>query len=151
MSEIEIDSFENLYKVACEARGEDEEHMEMYKDLDNLASFIENESENTKKIIMMGFDPNRTCITIPYNNPVADQRRLPDGEDEDGNPVSFETPLVSSMQSLLIDQMDNSYIPEYFQDERYLVTWKLKRLEKMYSMGWKAFVEQYLEGLMGNK
>lgn len=147
MSEIVIDSFVALYKHGCRIKGEEDEHVKMYEDLDNLTIFINSQKEETYKIIMMGFSPDRICITVPYDSAIVDHRRLPEGKDKDGNPVSFITLLSSSMVSLVIDQMDNEYIPGYFDEEKELVTWKLKRLEKMYNMGWEKFVNQYIDGL----
>lgn len=147
MPELVIDSFVALYKYGCTIRGEDPDHIKMYEDLDNLTKIVHNSDEATQKLITMGFDPDRICMAVPYD--FTDQRKLPDTEDKDGNPLSLETLGASrTISKVIIDNMDNSYIPSYFPTEKHLVSWKLGRLGKYYTMGWEKFVKQYLSGLV---
>lgn len=139
-----IGSFVDLYKKRCQMDNEEPLHTKLYEDLDKLLFFIE-QNDSKEKPIKKALADDRDFVVIPYE--MFEEKRLPpDDVTENGTEISFSSPGLDIYKSLVIDQMDNSYGVELFDDDLQMLTlWKLKRVAKVVNHGWDKYVDEYLE------
>lgn len=138
-----IGTFVDLYKRRCQMDGEEPLHVPLYEDLDKLLVFIE-QNDSEKKPIKKALSDDREYVAIPYE--MFEEKRLPpDDITENGTEVAFASPGLDVYKSLVIDQMNNSYGVDLFDDDLQMLTfWKLRRVAKVVNYGWDSYVSQYL-------
>ena len=138
-------SFQQLYKVGCDIRGENPHAISMYEELDQLLRYIRTHPEISFVEFKRGLSSDRVCVVVPYY--LFPEKRLPPDDTIDGVPVKYACPVSDKYISLILDQMKDSYGVEFMGGEKNLRSWKIGRLSKVVDLGWSEFCRQYMENL----
>lgn len=136
-----IDSFQELYLEGCSLRREEPVHLDLYQDLDNVVHYIENSHD--VKNLLDSIKDDRICIALPYDSDIICSDIPPDSYTDDNKPLWY----VSSFEKYrirIVKKFDNKCGSVLFDNSKDLNKWKLRRIEKMYSVGWKKFSDDYI-------
>lgn len=137
-------SFREIYEAQCVKRGEDPVHAGLYRDLDEIWTWIESRPE-----LEAALEPNRLCIAMPAPCMISNvTKSYYDTVTEGGQPLYFFDPSTDALRAEIINRLAGQKAdPEhvaYRGGESEFVTWKLRRLEKRFNLKtWEEYNKNY--------
>lgn len=131
-------TFVSIYKENCLKKGEDPIATDIYQQLDDVINWIfqQKNLENYEKALSM----DRVCMAVPAR--LAETLyALPDGyydtlSDKD-EPLYLSSIPFDDFRAIVLEKL---FEPQFNVE---LLRWKIRRIEKVITLGWDKFREQY--------
>lgn len=139
-----MNSFESIYVSNCNKTGETQDHILIYRELDNVWNWINN--HELKSELLSSLDDKKIVMTIPvklWNGP----KYFYDAKSDTGEKLYFLDPHTDKYRIMILNKLgenENLKIVQYFGSKCNYILWKLKRLEKRYNLkSWTAYINSY--------